>query len=95
MNDDSQKPRRRFEVQIRAGGHDWKEVCVNLEEMLYHLFDHGPECRLVSGRGWIHVIETEGQTEENYNRELQEYVREHRSAAHRAAICVEGVRDRT
>ena len=78
MASDLLPPRKAFEIEIRCGGHDWESAIAELERMVDHLRDHGPDCSLCTGNGWIRVEQNDQQTREKYNEHLQAYVEQER-----------------
>lgn len=68
------RPRNVYEVTLRVSAADWDEAVRRLCELTDHVVDHGPDCELVGGTGFVHIEHDPTQTEENYQRQLREYV---------------------
>lgn len=71
----TERPRRRFRIEVTCEGHAWDEVIEELECMVSHLKEHGKECRFVSGFGWVRVTEDPQAERETYHESLLAYLR--------------------
>lgn len=50
-------PRRAYVLTIKVDGHAWDDAMREMEEMFWHVRDHGPECSSVGGGGSAgHVV---------------------------------------
>ncbi len=72
-------PRKAFRVEIFCDGHDWEEVSAELHRLCDHVLEHGKECRLVCGNGWVTVTESPEQTKERFYEQLESYLAAKRS----------------
>lgn len=72
-------PRKRFRIEIVCDGHDWDEASAELRRMCGHVLEHGKECRLICGNGWVNIIESPDQTREQYNEQIEAYLAANRS----------------
>lgn len=66
----SERPMRCFEVTITVGGDTWEDVRWQLQGILPHIEDHGPDCKSVSGSPTsnhvVHVVHNPEMTNEKY-----------------------------
>lgn len=80
----SDKPQRRWTLEIHVQGDEWERVMVEAERLARHVAEHGPACDLVSGGSdvgsWIRVQERPEQTHEKYIAELAAHLAEERPA---------------
>lgn len=84
MTDETKPPQHAFEVTIRIGGNDWDYVLRTMDELAYHLKDHGSECGISSG-GWngshsVDIAKREISPDE-YRAELAEWMDNARKVA--------------
>ena len=76
----TEKPHRAFELNIAIGGDSWPDVLQQLQELAWHIRDHGPECNSVSGgvnsNHHVQIRVDESMTSDRYHAECKAWLAE-------------------
>ena len=67
--------RRKYDITIEIGGDEWEDAQNEIERVLQHITEHGPECSLVSGgcstSAIVTILFNPAMTHERYFEELK------------------------
>lgn len=68
-----QKPQDVWQIELKANGSTLDELRRSIDRLAEYI--DGKEHEVVTGDGWALIKHNPGQTKENYQREVHEYVK--------------------